>query len=176
MSKYVPGGETTISITPPQVAVAVPFGSTAAALALAEVYQSEGRREEAIGILQQLVELHPQTALVLSLAELLAEVEAWDELAELTAGTKNEDDATLATCVLQARALEHQGPDEAALEVYRDALRSKKRSDELLKRARYGRGRLYLKLGKRAQGRKDLARVYADDPGFENVAELLQDA
>jgi len=94
--------------------------------------------------------------------------------AELTAGTKNEDDATLAICVLQAQALERQGMDEAALEVYRDALRSKKRDDELLKRARYGRGRLYIKLGKKAQGRKDLGRVYADDPNFADVAELLQ--
>jgi len=80
MSKYLAGGGTTISVTP-QVAVTVPFGSTAATLALAEVYQETGRGDEAIGILQQLVQLEPQTPLVLSLAELLAENEAWDEVA-----------------------------------------------------------------------------------------------
>lgn len=174
MSKYVPGGEIVISVTP-QVPVSVPFGSTAATLALAEVYQEAGRRDEAIGILQQLVQLRPEPALILSLAELLAEGKEWDDLTQVTAGTKNEDDTTLAICLFQAQALEHQGMEEAALEVYRDALRSKKRDDELLKQARYGRGRLYLKLGKKAQGRKDLGRVYADDPGYEDVADLLKE-
>jgi tetratricopeptide (TPR) repeat protein len=174
MRKYIPGGATTIGVTP-HVSVSVPFGSTAAALALAEVYQGAGRRDEAIGVLQKLLEIRKEASLTLSLAELLAEEEAWDELVELTAGTKNQDDLTLAICIFQARALESQGMDEAALEVYRDALRSKKRDDELLKRARYARGRLYLRLGKKAQGRKDLSRVYADDPSFEGVADLLRD-
>lgn len=173
MSKYIQGGSTAVGITP-QTEVTVPFGSVCATLALAEVYQATGRPDEAIGLLQQLLEVDRDPALVLSLAELLAETEAWDDLAELTAGTKNEDDVSLATCLFQAEALESQGIDEAALEVYRDALRSKKREDALLKQARYRRGKLYIKLGKKAQGRKDLGRVYADDPSFEDVAEMLQ--
>jgi tetratricopeptide (TPR) repeat protein len=174
MAKYVLGGDTTIAVTP-RVSVKVPFGSTAATLALAEVYQAAGRKSEAIGILHQLVQVRPEPALLLSLAELLAEEKAWDELVDLTAGTKNVDDVTLATCILQAKALEEQGMEEAALEVYRDALRARKRDAELLKEARYGRGRLYLKLGKKAQGKKDLGRVYADDPNYPGVSEFLQD-
>ena len=108
------------------------------------------------------------------IAEHLTEAEAGDEVAELTAGTKNEDDLSLALCVFQGRALEEQGMDDAALEVYREALRSRKRDDELLKQARYRRGRLYLKLGKNSQGKKDLGKVYADDPDYEDVAELLK--
>ena len=64
--------------------------------------------------------------------------------------------------------------DDSALEVYGDALRSKKRNEELLNRARYGRGKLYIKMGKKAQGKKDLGRLYADDPGYADVASLLQ--
>jgi tetratricopeptide (TPR) repeat protein len=126
--------------------------------------------------LLQLLEVEKSSAIVLSLAELLAQSAAWDEVVELTAGTKNEDDATLATCIFQGQALEKKGMTDAALEVYRDALRSKKRNDELLKRARYQRGRLYLKLGKKAQGKKDLGRVYADEPGYLDVAQLLESA
>ncbi len=174
MSKYVPGGGIEISVTP-QVSMSVPFGSTAATLALTEVYQQAGRGDEAIGLLMQLLEVERQTPLVLSLAELLAEAGSWDEVVQLTAGTKNDDDATLAICVYQAQALAEKGMTDAALEVYKDALRSKKRNDELLKRARYGRGRLLLSTGKKAQGRKDLGRVYADDPGYRDVAQLLND-
>ena len=100
--------------------------------------------------------------------------ESWDEIVELTAGTKNEDDATLGICIFQAEALEKKGMDDAALEVYRDALRSKKRNDELLKHARYGRGRLYLRLGKKAQGKKDLGRVYAAAPRSKLSRPLAQ--
>jgi hypothetical protein len=45
----------------------------------------------------------------------------------------------------------------------------------LLKAARCGRGRAYLRLGKKARDRKDLAAVYADDPGYRDVAHLLED-
>lgn len=64
---------------------------------------------------------------------------------------------------------------DPALEVYREALRSKKRSPELLKEARYGRGRVLLGMGKRAQGRKDLSAVYAEDPDYRDVGDLLRD-
>jgi Tfp pilus assembly protein PilF len=78
--------------------------------------------------------------------------------------------------LFQAEALERQGMNDAALEAYKDALRSTKRDAALLKAARYGRGRLYLQLGKKAQGRKDLERVYADDPQYRDVAEILKPA
>jgi Tfp pilus assembly protein PilF len=65
---------------------------------------------------------------------------------------------------------------DAALEACRDCLRSKKRDPTLLKAARYGRGRLYLQTGKKAQGKKDLGAVYADDPKYEDVAGLLASA
>jgi tetratricopeptide (TPR) repeat protein len=175
MTKYVAGGELLIGVTE-HVRVEVPFGSLAAALTLAECYQRGERHEEAIGLLQQLVELDSDPALVLSLCDLYAETDAWDEIVELAAGTRNEDDVSLQVRLFQAEALERQGMNEAAVEAYKDALRSTKRDGELLKAARYGRGRLYLQLGKKSQGRKDLERVYADDPQYRDVADLLQPA
>lgn len=63
---------------------------------------------------------------------------------------------------------------DAALEAYKDALRSKKRSPGLLNRARYQRAKLYLDTGKKALAKRDLTRLYADDPNFEDVAQLVR--
>ncbi|MGH2947918.1 MAG: DUF4236 domain-containing protein [Solirubrobacteraceae bacterium] len=175
MAKYVPGGSLAIGVTE-NVRVEVPFGSLAAVLTLVECYQGNDRHDEAIGLLQQLAELDADPALVLSLCDLYAETGAWDEILDVAAGTRNDDDISMQVRLFQAEALEHQGMNEGAMEAYKDALRSTKRDPELLKAARYGRGRLYLQLGKKAQGRKDLERVYGDDPKYRDVAELLQAA
>ena len=172
MEKYVPGGGASIPVTE-NVAVDVPFGSLAAALILAEVYQRNGRTEEAIGLMQQLVEIAEHPFLVLSLCDLYAEQEAWDEIVDVASGAANEDDVSLQVRIYQARAFEAQGMNDAALEAYKDALRSKQRDPDLLKEARYARGRLYLAMGKKAQGRKELERVYAEDAGFRDVRQLL---
>lgn len=173
MSKYVAGGGVAVPVTE-NVAVEVPFGTLAAALTLAEVYQRNGRIEEATGLLQQLVlEGGEHPFLILSLCDLYAEVEAWDEIVDAAAGVTNEDDLSLQVRLIQARAFQEQGMNDAALEAYKDALRSKKRDTELLKEARYERGRLYIATGKKAQGRKELEMVYAEDARFRDVAELL---
>lgn len=172
MAKYVPGGRMGLPVTE-HVAVELPFGSLAAALTLAEVYQRNERIDEAIGLLQQLVEVEPDPFLVLSLCDLYAEAGDWDEIMDVAAGTSNEDDVSLQVRLYQAEAFQQQGMKEAALEAYKDALRSKKRDADLLREARYARARLYLDAGTKAQGRKELEKIYAEDPKFRDVAELL---
>jgi tetratricopeptide (TPR) repeat protein len=175
MSKYVAGGQVAVPVTE-QVAVEVPFGTLAAVLTLAEVYQRNGRTDEAVGLIQQLVmEEGSHPFLTLSLCELYAEEGAWDEIVDAAAGVTNEDDVTLQVRLIQARAFQEQGMNEAALEAYKDALRSKKREPELLKEGRYERAKLYLASGKKAQGRKELEKVYAEDAGFRDVADLLRE-
>ena len=138
MKKYVEGGAIGIPVTD-TVKVEVPFGTLAATLLLAELYQRNGRTEEAIGLVQQLLsELGQGPFLVLGLADLYAETGAWDEVVDLTAGVSNEDDVSLQVRLIQARAFREQGMDDAALEAYKDALRSKKRDPELLKAAGMG--------------------------------------
>jgi tetratricopeptide (TPR) repeat protein len=70
--------------------------------------------------------------------------------------------------------LREEGMDEAALDAYKDALRSKKRNAELLKEARYERGKVLLACGKAAQATKDLQTVYAEDPRYKDVAALVR--
>jgi tetratricopeptide (TPR) repeat protein len=174
MLKYASGGEIEIGVTP-SINVTVELGTVAAALTLAEVYQRDGRLDEAIGILQQLVDLERVPALVLSLCDLYAEQQAWDEIVDVASGTRNDDDITLGVRLFHAEALVQRGIDDGALEVYRDCLRSRKRDPELLKEARYGRALLYRKSGKKTQARKDLGVIYADDPHYRDVRALLED-
>lgn len=172
MDKYIRGGEVEIKIAA-DIRAGVQFGTVCAVLVLAEVYQRQGRADEAIGLLQQLAEIAPDPPVLLSLVELLTDHKAWNEVVQVAAGVSNEDDVTLAIRLYHGVALQWQGMDEAAVEVYRDALRSKKRDPDLLKWARYDRGQLHLRLGKVAQGRKDLGVVYAEDPNYRDVAKLL---
>jgi len=158
------------------VSVFVPWSSLLAALALAEAYQAVGRLDEAIGVLQQLSSLRTEPALTLSLCELLAERGAWAEVNELAAGITNDDDASLQTKLFQAQALEKQGLGEAAIAVYNECLRSKKRDASLLKSARYERGRQLLSLGRRKAAARDLGLVYAEDPAYGDVASLARTA
>ncbi|MBA2568914.1 MAG: DUF4236 domain-containing protein [Actinobacteria bacterium] len=173
MTKYGIRGSVSVGVTK-RVQVEVEWGSLAAALALVECYQEQGRLEEAIGVLQQLADEQEDPALILSLCDLYAETGAWDEIVEVAAGIRNEDDVTLEIRLLQGRALQEQGLDDGALDVYKDALRSKKRDPELLNEARYRRGKLLLDRGKTAQAMKDLQGVYADDPQYADVAELVR--
>ena len=172
MDKYGANGSIEIKLAG-DVKASVPFGTVCALLVLAEGYESQGRADEAIGLLQQLAEISPEPTVLLSLVEKLANQKAWDEIVDAAAGTTNEDDVTLAIRLYQAIALQWQQMDEPALEVYRDCLRSKKRDPGLLKWARYDRGQLYLRLGKTSQGHKDLGAIYADDPDYRDVRELL---
>lgn len=159
--KYAPELAFEVSITP-EVSALIAAGSMAAALALVECYREVERQEEAVGLLQRLIDVDDDPALKLSLCELYAQAGDWDEIVELGA-VANEDDLTLRIILYRATALAERGEDEEALEVYQEALASTKRSDELLKEALYGRGRTYLRLGRNTEGREDLAGLLDDD-------------
>ena len=173
MLKYVGGGGFTIVVTP-AVAIQADFDSVGAVLALAECYQAARRNDEAIGLLQQLVQLDRDPALMLSLGELYYLESSWDDIIDLAAGTENKDDAALQLMVYLARALWEMGKKESALDVYKAALRSTKRSADLLKEARYCRGALYYALGQKGRAKADFAKLYATDPNYESVGAWLE--
>ncbi len=173
MKKYGVGGTIPIPVTP-KVIIHADFDSLAAVLLLAESYQYVGRVEEAIGLLQQVVDLHRDIALVLSLCELYYITSAWQDLIDLAAGTQNTDDVTLQILVYEARAMWEIGHKDAAIEVYKAALRARKRDPRLLREARYCRGALYYELGKKALAKADFVKVYAEDPSYEQVEDWLK--
>jgi len=173
MQKYLAGACIDIAITPTLTA-SVPVEGLAPVLLLTELYQTQGRMDEAIALLEEVESLAPEPVLTLSLCELYAEAQAWDELIERASKVEVIDNVTLAIATMYARALLAKNMADAASTVLTKALRSKKdRSPELLREAAYWRAVAYETSGKRAQARKEFEKIYAEDPNFRDVGSRL---
>ena len=143
----------------------LPISSFSAALLLAELYQYEGRLDEAIRLLESLGAVSGQAILALSLAELYAACARWDDVIRVSEEfTRNVDDPTAQLLTLRGIALGEKGLNEAALTSLREALRSKSRNPLLLRTARYARGEAYERAGKKGMARRDFEKVYVGGP------------
>jgi len=148
-------------------------------LALAEVYQHQGRWKEAAAVLKRLHRRHPDDVVVrLSLAELAVE-EAGDKRScqtavKLAVGVENESELHAALLLYKGMALHRLKLLAAARDTLTAALRRRKnRSDELLRAIRYERALVYDAMGRAKRARSELGKVYAEDPDYEDVAARL---
>jgi tetratricopeptide (TPR) repeat protein len=148
----------------------LPVNRDAVGLALAELKQDHGDLDGAIDVVEQ---LEPTTYSGVSLAELYAQTERWDDVIELTEGIKNEDDASALLCVFRGQAFRHQGFHDAAHEALKEALRSKSRAAPIRHMALAVRAQNYIAQGKMRMARKDLERILAEDSSYEGVREQL---
>lgn len=174
MTKYRVGGSMEIGVTT-AVSALVPMSNLAVALIMAEVYQRTNQRQKAIDLLETLgAEAPGEHVFALSLADLYFEGDQWDDLVRVTEGVQtNEDDVTLNIITFRAWAMSELGMSTAALALTKEALRTKKRNQILLRFARYARGRTYDNAGKAAMARKEYEKVYAEDANFWDIAERL---
>lgn len=165
----------------------------------ANVLLEQDREEEAFALLEgtylMWYTLEKKLSILVILCTIFLEGERWDDVIRTVASYEvtNSDDNGFKLRLLQAQAMERKGLSEAALAVYKELLKSKprdptkfattvaqieregrQRDPELLKEARYLRGRLYLTMGKHAMGNRDLSAVYAEDPNYKDVAQLLE--
>jgi tetratricopeptide (TPR) repeat protein len=126
--------------------------------------------EGAIDVVEQ---LEPTTYAAVSLAELYAQADRWDDVIELTEGIKNDDHAAALLCVFRGQAFRAQGFHDAAHEALKEALRSRSRAAPIRHLALAERAQNYLAQRKKAQARKDLERILAEDSDYEGVREQL---
>ena len=177
-SKYVPPATFDLALNVPithAISVRAPFGNLAAVLALTEAYQSAGRLEEAIGLMQQVHQVLPDDALVrLSLCDLLLADGDHDGVIELSAGVANDSDANVETIHIRGAAFAAKGLTQAALDAFSAALsKTANRDSGLLNSVRYDRVLLLEHLGQSKRARIDLERIYASNPSFEDVKTRL---
>ena len=97
-----------------------------------------------------------------------------DRVVRDTADVENETPVDTAILLYRGRALAALGLPDAAIDVFTLANRRRKdRPEGLLLQVRYDRAVLYQEMGQRARARSEFGRIYAADPGFEDVAERL---
>jgi tetratricopeptide (TPR) repeat protein len=149
-------------------------------LALVEVYQRKKRWKEALECLERLRKLEPDDLVVkLSLVEVLMEIGSGDSkvcrrVVQVTRDIENHSEIHAALLLYKAKALRRLGLKEAARDVLTRALRRKKdRSAYLLRTLRYERALVYEELGQQRRARSELEKLYAEAPGFEDVAKRL---
>ncbi|MHB8397926.1 MAG: DUF4236 domain-containing protein [Candidatus Limnocylindrales bacterium] len=156
------------------VSAHVPFSELGAALGLAELYQDAGRLSEAIGVVAQIHTVVLDPIVRLSLCDLLFAEADYAGVVETATGVVNDSDIELETLHLRATAFAALGDNTAAMDAFRAALaKSAGRDPGLLTAIRYDRALAYEKLGQHARAKADLERVYAADPGFEDVQARL---
>lgn len=171
--KYAASGVLQVQVTPSvQVNLALDRGG--AALMLAEVLQHMGRDSEAIELLETLGSVTGDRVVALSLADLYEEQQDWRSLVRVTEGSgDNDGDLGLQLLVLRMRGLRETGDPRAARALSKEGLRFRKRDAALLLGVRFERALALTALGKGSLARKDLERIYEEDPGFADVATRL---
>jgi len=178
-NKYGISAELMLQITG-EVSAHITCNREGVLLGLVEACQRQGKLDEAMHCLETLRRLHPDDVVVcLSLCELLLErdgdtKDAAKHVVHLMQGVENESPIHAALLLYKARALRVLGLAEAAKETLTVALRRRKgRSGELLHALRYERAMAYEDIGRKSQARADLERIYAEAPGYADVAHRL---
>ncbi len=169
MQKYAGASTVTLELAD-GVNVTMPLGREAVGLTLAELYQATGRLTQAIEVVEH---LDPTFTAAVSLAELYSDAGRTPDVIELTNGVTNESDAHAFLLVLRARALREQGMFDAAREALKEAIRRRSVDPEIRRRGYLERANNHLAQGHRAQARKDLERIYAEDANYPGLIEAM---
>lgn len=178
-SKYGISLRMTMPITE-EIAAHIRPGRRGLLLGLVEALQEQGEYDEAVRVLRKLTKLDPSDPVIkLSLAELMMEGYPEDRkvsrrVVEMTGDIQNESSIHAALMLYKGRALRNLGLLTAARDTLTAACRKKKnRSEEVLRAVRYERAMVYRELGRKSRARSELESIFAEDPGYRDVAEHL---
>ncbi|MFO8127381.1 hypothetical protein, partial [Yoonia sp.] len=148
-------------------------------LALVEIAQLQGSDADAMVHIERLRQIDATDPIVLlSFAELALDTPndraLMDDVVRATTHVENETPVDTAILLYRGRALSAMDMPDAAIGVFTLANRRRKnRPEGLLHQIRYDRAVLYEQVGRKAQARREFERLYAEDPGFEDVRARL---
>lgn len=167
--KYLPTAFLTVEVAE-GVSVELPLDRDSMGLTLAELHQQAGDLDAAVAVVEQLT---PSTVAAVSLAELYADLERWDDIVELTEGLTNEGEPSTYLLTQRGIALRELGMHDAARETFKEGLRVRSRPAELRHRALVERASTYLAQGKAGMARKDLEKVYGENSQYPGLRDTL---
>ncbi len=163
-----------------EIFATVTFDRRGVLLGFVEIWQRQGRYQEAADALLELRKQLPSDVVIkLSLAELLVTTDPENKehaeyVVKMTARLENESAIHAALLLYKTRSLRVLGLPTAARDALTAGLRRKKdRPEELLKALAYERALVYEDLRQKARARSEWEALYARDPGYEDVAERL---
>ncbi len=177
LNRYGISSTVSMQLTPDVVAH-LPSTRGGALLALAEVFQREGKGAEAIACLRELHAASADDAIVTaSLCELWLDDTSGAELAAVVTATdalQNTTPVHTALFLYRTEALRRQKLPSAAITAATAGLSRKvDRPAHLLHALRYERALAYAEAGDARRARADLERIYAEDAAFADVATRL---
>ncbi|KRD43008.1 hypothetical protein ASE38_01600 [Cellulomonas sp. Root930] len=169
VKKYLSAAGMTLEVAP-GITATLPLSRDALGLALGEAHQSVGDLSSAVDVVES---LEPSTIAAVSLAELYADQERWQEVIALTDGVVNDDEPSMFLLIQRATALRNLGSPGAAREALKEALRLRSRPAELRHRALVERAYANLAESKPGMARRDLEKVLAEDSAYPGLQEAL---
>ncbi len=167
--KYLSGYRLTLGIAG-GVAVELPLSHDATTLALAEGLQIQGQTEAAIYYVEA---LDPSYPALLSLTDLYADLQDWNEVLRLTNGVGIDSEMTAMLAIFRAKA--HLSLHElvAAKECIKTLTTSKKYGPGLRFQALALRAEISLTEGAFARATADLEKILAEDSSVPGLREAL---
>ena len=164
----------------PYYAVDNTVNSMSSYLSHVKAFQQLNQHADACKLLLKLYKIMPQDLnVMIFLAEIVLEKEPGNQqwmnaIINMTKNLQNDSYAHAVLLMSKAEAFDNIGMTDAAITTLTTVLSKKKdRSIDFLLEAQYQRGVLFLKAGKKAQAKKDLNAVFALNPGYANVNQIL---
>lgn len=170
VQKYLNAGSMVMINIATGVHATLPISHDAIGLALGEVEQLLGNTQAAITVVEG---VEPSVIAAVSLADLYLAVQNYDEIIKISNGVTNVDDPTALLVTFRGIAFRQQGMNTSAIVSFREALKSIKRDPAIRHRALVERALTHRNEGRKAQARKDLERVLAEDSDYPDIRDLI---
>lgn len=170
VQKYLNAGSVVVINIATGVHATLPICHDAIGLALGEVEQLLGNTRAAITVVEG---VEPSVIAAVSLADLYLAVQNYDEIIKISNGVTNVDDPTALLVTFRGIAFREQGMNTSAIVSFREALKSINRDPAIRHRALVERALTHRNEGRKAQARKDLERVLAEDSDYPDIRDLI---
>ncbi len=168
--KYLPEAGLSVMIAA-GLMVHLPLQRNSLTLLLAELYQARELPDQALELLNA---AEQTTHMRLSRAEILFDIERFDDVIAVSEGITNDDDYTALLLAYRGRALGELGRDQEAVSVFARVLEYPNRAETVKAIALVGRGMINQARGEFILAENDFTQALIEVPNDEEAREHIQ--